>query len=515
MQRHSLTFGPFSYDDATGTLWRDGDLIALGSRATAVLGALLAAGGNVVPRDALIEAGWGGAAVEDGNLAVQIAGLRKILGPRDDGQEWIATVARVGYRLPRDVPASAGGKASLAVLPFINMSGDPDQEHIADGMVEDLITMFSRFKNLSIIARQSSFLYKDRQFDIRDAARALGVRYLIEGSVRRSGDRVRVTAQLIDGTTGEHIWAEKLDGKMDDVFDFQDRVTSGVIGLIEPRIRSAEIERARRKHPQSLDAYDLYWRALPLLQQPLGHLYSEAADLLDRAVPLEPHFAPILALAASAHFKRRSWGHSPPGVDDRAIGHALAIRAMEADPNDPTVLMVNAGDTYSDGDGDLAPALAMARRAYALNPNSPVICNSVGWFEWVGGNYDAALACALRGLELSPGAPERFWSLAGIGRNHLSAGRVEEALVWGLRSIEANPQFEQAWTIAIACYALLGQEEEVQRSLADLAVAMPQATIDGMLRSAHPEHERLLREGLEKVVAAGAPSPAWGQLKNN
>jgi TolB-like protein/tetratricopeptide (TPR) repeat protein len=507
MQGHPLVFGPFAYDDATRTLWRDGALVALGARATALLGALLAAESAVVARDALIEAAWNGAAVEDGNLAVQIAGLRKILGPRDDGEEWIATVPRVGYRLLRDAPPISGGKPSLAVLPFINMSGDPNQEHIADGMVEDLITMFSRFRTLSVIARQSSFTYKDRQFDIREAARTLGVRYLIEGSIRRSGDRVRVTAQLIEGASGEHIWAEKLDGKMDDVFDFQDRVTSGVIGLIEPRIRKAEIERARRKHPQNLDAYDLYWRALPLLQQPLGHLYSEAADLLDRAVPLEPHFAPILALAASAHFKRRSWGHSPPGVDDRAIGHALAIRAMDADPNDPSVLMVNAGDIYSDGDGDLEPALALARKAYALNPNSPIICNSTGWFEWVAGNYDAALACAMRGLDLSPGAPERFWSLAGIGRTHLSAGRIEEALVWALRSLEANPQFEQAWATAIACYALLGQDEEVRRALADLALTLPNATIDGMLPKMHLEQQKLLYEGLIKAAAAGAASP--------
>lgn len=506
MQGRPLVFGPFSYDDATGVLWRDGATVALGGRASAVLRALLAAGGEVVPREALIEAAWNGAIVEDGNLAVQVAGLRKILGPRDDGQEWIATVPRIGYRLPREVPPRTGGKPSLAVLPFINMSSDPDQEHVADGMVEDLITAFSRFRNFSVIARQSSFVYKNRQFDVRDAARALGVRYVIEGSVRRTADRVRVTAQLIDGESGEHIWAEKLDGRMDDVFDFQDRITSGVIGLIEPRIRTAEIERARRKHPQNLDAYDLYWRALPLLQQPLGHLYSEAADLLDRAVPLEPNFAPILALAASAHQKRRSWGHSPPGVDDRAIGHALVLRAMEADPNDPVALLAAAGDTYRDGEGDLRSALALARRSYALNPNSPVICNSTGWFEWISGNYDAALACAARGLELSPGAPERFWSLSGIGRTHLSAGRIEEALVWALRSIEANPQFEPAWAIAIACYALLGQDEEVRSSLAELAVALPSATIEGMLRQTHAEHEKLQRRGLEKARAVGTAS---------
>jgi TolB-like protein/tetratricopeptide (TPR) repeat protein len=505
MQGQPLTFGPFSYDDATGTLWRNGNPVALGGRAMAVLAALLAANGNVVPREALIEAGWGGAVVEDGNLAVQIAGLRKILGPRDDGQEWIATVPRVGYRLPRDVPLNSSGKASLVVLPFINMSGDPGQEHIADGMVEDLITMFSRFRNLSVIARQSSFLYKDRQFDIRDAARALGVRYLIEGSVRRAGDRVRVTAQLIDGASGEHIWAEKLDGKVDDVFDFQDRITSGVIGLIEPRIRTAEIERARRKHPQNLDAYDLYWRALPLMQSSQGSLYTEAVDLLDQAVALESNFAPILALAASAHQKRRSWGRSPPGVDDAAIGRALAVRAMEADPNDPSVLLVNAGAIYRDGKGELEPALALARQAYALNPNSGIICISTGWFEWVAGNYDAALACALRALEISPGTSERFWSLNSIARDHLSAGRIEEALVWALRTIEANPELEEARATAAACYALLGEGKEAKSALAALVAINPKVTLADLASKFGNAHYRHLREGLATLETADTP----------
>lgn len=508
MQDAAVAFGPFEFAAATGTLWREGRQVGLGSRATAILGALLAAGGDVVTRDALIRAAWGDAAVEDGNLAVQVAGLRKLLGPRSDGEEWIATVPRVGYRLVRDVLPISSGRASLAVLPFINMSNDPDQDHVADGMVEDLITMFSRFKTLSVIARQSSFAYKNRQFDIRDAARFLGVRYLIEGSVRRSGDRMRVTAQLIDGANGEHIWAEKLDGTMDDVFDFQDRVTSGVIGLIEPRIRKAEIDRARRKPPNNLDAYDLYWRALAVLQTSEGHLYTQAVDLLDRAVPLEPNFAPILALAAMAHQKRKSWGHSPPGVDDTAIGIALASRALEADPNDPSALMSKAGATYRDGEGELEPALALARQAYALNPNSGIICNSSGWFEWQAGNYDLALACALRGLEISPGTPERFWSLGGIARAHLSAGRIEEALVWALRAVDVNPQFEQPWKIVIACYALLGQDEEVKRALADLAIALPNATIAGMLGQLHPVHERRLREGLEVAATIGASLPA-------
>ena len=186
-------FGPFKFDFAGKTLWRDGAMLPLGARAAALLAALLEADGKVVGKSELIEAAWPGVFVEEGNLAVQIAGLRKTLGIRGDGSEWIATVPRTGYRFATDVPARSN-RPSIAILPFVNMSSDPEQEYFADGMVEDLITAMSRFRNISVIARQSSFAYKHRPIDIREVARELGVRYVLEGSVRRDQRHVRVNA---------------------------------------------------------------------------------------------------------------------------------------------------------------------------------------------------------------------------------------------------------------------------------------------------------------------------------
>ncbi|HVY20271.1 MAG TPA: winged helix-turn-helix domain-containing protein, partial [Bauldia sp.] len=323
MTEQRVAFGPFTFDTRNTTLWRGNEFVPLGARGAALLAGLLEADGGVVSRSSLLDRAWPDVVVEDGNLAVQIATLRKILGTRPDGQEWIATVPRVGYRLVRAAASHALSDAerpSIAVLPFVSMSSDSEQDYFADGMVEDLITALSRFKPFAVVARNSSFAYKGRAVDVREVARALGVRYVLEGSVRRGERRVRVSAQLIDGESGAHLWAENLDGTIEDVLDFQDRITARVIGLIEPEIHRAELERSRRKRPENLGAYDLYLRALPLLHvlgvQRLEH-YDEAIDLLDRAIALDPGFAPVLALAAWAHEKRltRS-GTPPPGVDD-------------------------------------------------------------------------------------------------------------------------------------------------------------------------------------------------------
>ena len=262
----------------------------------------------------------------------------EILGTTLEGQEWIVTVPRIGYRLVRPTVTTAisfDGKPSIAVLPFSTFSADPSQAYFADGLVEELITALSRFKTFAVVARNSSFVYKDRAVDIRDVAKALDVRYVLEGSVRRAGQQIRVSAQLIDASSGSHIWAENFDGLLDDVLDAQDRITERVIASIEPHINKAEIERSRRKRPENLDAYDLYLQALPLVHDVAVAGYSEALVLLDRAIALDPNFAPALALASFAHDMRQfRGGTTPPGVDDVARACDLAERALAADGSD-------------------------------------------------------------------------------------------------------------------------------------------------------------------------------------
>lgn len=244
-----IAFGPFEYDPGSQSLLRDSIPVPIGYRAGLLLEALLKRPGETITKAELLDAAWPGLAVEDNNLSVQLTALRKVLAKRTDGSEWIIAVPRVGYRF-----APIGSRAvvaeepipSLAVLPFANLGGDPGQDYFADGIVDDLIAALARFKSFRVVARNSSFVFKGRSVDIRDAARKLGVRYILEGSVRSAGGKLRVTAQLIDGQSGTQLWSRTFNGTLDDVFDVQDRITESVATVIEPKIQLAEIERARR-----------------------------------------------------------------------------------------------------------------------------------------------------------------------------------------------------------------------------------------------------------------------------
>src|SRR6516162_2167975 len=281
--------GPFRLDAETDTLFRGGEPVSLGHRAVALLRVLVERRGIPVSKDALMEAAWAGLTVEESNLAVQIAALRRVFGEEPGGENWIETLPRRGYRfvgpasirdqaapaavsLAANFPGSSNpalpDRPSIAVLPFQNISADPEQEYFADGMADEIITALSRFPSLFVIARNSSFTYKGRAVDVKQIARELGVRYMLEGSVRKPGNRVRFTAQLIDATTGGNIWADRFDGALEDVFELQDQVTARVVGAIEPRLQRAEIERAGRKPTESLDSYDYFLRGMasfPLL----------------------------------------------------------------------------------------------------------------------------------------------------------------------------------------------------------------------------------------------------------
>ena len=394
----SVQFGPFIFDRQRMTLSRDGHAMGVGSRGAALLGALLGVRGDVVGKDRLMEAAWPGSVVEEANLTVQIAALRRALGERPDGLDWIATVPRKGYRLVTDDDAGHAGRPSIAVLPFANLTSDPELDYFADGVVEDLVTALSRFRTFAVIARNSSFVYKGRSVDVREVAKELGVRYLLEGGVRRSGDRVRITAQLIEGATGEHLWAEKFDGMVANIFVFQDNITCSVIGLIEPQIRKAEIERARRKRPENLDAWDLYVQALPLVHSAEVSNYTKAIALIDHAVDIDPNYAPALALAAWAHEKRYTFGGPalPDFASDIEVCLNLAERAVEADP-DEALALVQLGWFRISFRND-ANGIELVRRAVALNPNNVSVLDFAAVSLVDAGELDEAIACATRAL---------------------------------------------------------------------------------------------------------------------
>jgi TolB-like protein len=472
------TFGPFVFDREQMKLTRDGRSVSLGGRGAALLAAMLDADGVVVGKDALMQAAWPGTVVEEANLTVQIAALRRALGGGQDGGDWIVTVPRVGYRLlwPRGMePAGAHGAPAVAVLPFENLSPDPEQSFLADGIVEEIIMALSRFRTFAVVARNSTFAYKGRSVDVREVARDLGVRYVLEGSVRRSGDKVRVAAQLIEGASGAHLWAEKFEGAATDIFDFEDEITRSVIGLIEPRILKAEIERARRKRPDSLDAWDLYVQALPLVYSASTPAFTEAIGLLDRALALDPDYAPALAMASWAHEKRTTFGGPLPGVDDAGQALALAERALRADPDD-AVAMAMLGWQRILFRWDYT-GLDLCSRAVELNPNNRAVLDLTAVAHLFAGDLEQLIACATRALELSPGAPDAYMCLTHLSSAHYHLGRFEEAAKWAQRSIDLDKGFVFSHLHLASSMAQLGRMEEARAAMKAVLALRPDFTI--------------------------------------
>jgi adenylate cyclase len=393
---------------------------------------------------------------------------------------------------------------SLAVLPFENLSSDPEQTFFADGIVEDIITALSRFRTFAVVARNSTFAYKGRAVDVRTVARDLGVRYVLEGSVRRSASKVRVTAQLIEGASGAHLWAEKFDGAVADIFDIQDEITRSVIGLIEPQIRKAEIERARRKPPESIDAWDLYVQALPLVYAANVPGYSDAIAVLDRALSLAPDYAPALALSSWAHEKRKTFGGiAPAGVDDVEMSLALAQRALDADPDDALAMALLGWERiFFRGD---YTGLALCSRAVALNPNNRVVLALAAVANIFAGDLDVAIACGMRALQLSPGAPDNYDCLEHIAAAHFFAGRFDEAAHWAQRSIELEKAFANSHLFLAASYAHLGRNEEARAAMSVALQLQPDFTMAMFLGGPprrFPERTKLWVEGMR---IAGMP----------
>jgi TolB-like protein len=309
-------FGPFRLDADAKILFRGAEPVALGRRAVALLQVLVERAGAPVSKDALIEAAWPGLAVEESNLTVQIAALRRVFEEEPSGERWIETLPRRGYRFAgpavaveqNDLSASAPkaeaptlplpDKPSIAVLPFHNLSGDPEQEYFADGVVEDVIAALSRMRWLFVIARNSSFAYKGRAIDVKQVGRELGVRYVLEGGLRKSGNRIRITAQLIDATVGTHLWADRFEGSLDDIFELQDQLAASVVGAIAPKLEQAEIERAKHKPTDSLDAYDYFLRGMASFYRRTPDANGEALRLFLRAIELDPDFASAYGMAA-------------------------------------------------------------------------------------------------------------------------------------------------------------------------------------------------------------------------
>ena len=370
-------------------------------------------------------------------------------------------------------------RPSIAVLPFENMSGDAEQEYFADGMVEEIITALSRFHGLFVIARNSSFGYKGRAVDVKQVGRELGVRYLLEGSVRKAGNRVRITGQLIDAGTGAHLWAERFDGGLEDIFDLQDQVTASVVGAIAPKLEQAEIERARRKPTESLDAHDYFLRGMATFHQWTRGANNEALPLFYTAIELDPNFAAAYGMAARCYAQRKSSGW----VTDRAYEIAetarLGRRAGELGRDD-AVALCSAGIALAFVVGDLDGGAAYIDRALVLNPNLAWAWLSSGLAKVFLGEPAAAIEHAARAMRLSPHDTQIFVMQTAIAFAHFFAGRYAEALSWAEMAIRELPDYIPSTSVAAAGGALAGNHAAAGKAMARLRQLMPELRISNL-----------------------------------
>jgi len=495
--------GPFRLDAEAAILFRGAEPVALGRRAVGLLSALVERPGIPVSKDARIEAAWPGLTVEESNLTVQISALRRVFGEEPGGEQWIETLQRRGYRFVGPVsiedqgtaavgppvpdfpmPASAPSLAlpnqpSIAVLPFQNMSGDTEQDYFADGMVEEIITALSRFRSLFVISRNSSFTYKGRSVDVKQVGRELGVRYVLEGSVRKAANRVRIIGQLIDASTGAHLWADRFEGGLEDIFDLQDQVTASVVSAITPTLEQAEIERVKRKPTESLDAYDYYLRGMAALYRFRSReANAEALRLFKRSIELDPDFASAYGLAAHCYVLRKANGWIVASANEIADAARLARQAMALGGSDALALTA-AGTVLAYVVRDLDGGAAYIDRALLLNANL-----AFAWF-WGGyvklwlGEPDVAIERFERAMRLSPLDPRMPRVQAAIADAQFHAGRYDEASSWATIAIREVP-YHNGLRILAASNALAGRQEQAKLAMARLRQLDPELRVSNL-----------------------------------
>jgi TolB-like protein len=481
MDREEVSFGRFRLDLSQRQLALDGMPVQLGRRALDILCALAAANGELVSKDELMTRVWPGLTVEENNVQVHVSALRKALDEEKSGQSYLVTVPGRGYRLlglkppapaTLDTPDSRPGSAlpdkpSIAVLPFQSMSADPEQEYFADGVVEEIITALSRFSGLFVIARNSTFTYKGRAVDVKQVGRELGVRYVLEGSVRRAHERVRITAQLVDAATGVHLWAHRFEGELADIFGVQDQMTASVVGAIAPKLEQAEIERVKRKSTESLEAYDYYLRGKASFHQWRRETNDEALRSFYRAIDIDPDFAAPHGMAALCYAQRKMNGWMIDPQQEVTESARLAERAVELGRDD-AVALSSAGLACIRVVGDISAAATLVDQALALNPNLAQALYASSFVKNCQGESEVALQRLKHVMRLSPIDPLMYMMYTGSALAHFLAGRYDEASAWAERALRDKPNYYPALRAAAASNALGGRLEQAKNAIARL-----------------------------------------------
>jgi len=523
-------FEDYVLDPERRELTRGAETVAVGPKVFDLLVYLVQHRDRVVSKDDLLQAVWNGRIVSESTLTSHINAVRRVIGDSGEAQRLIRTIARKGFRFVgdiRDLPASDVGSAlatetagsteisapvlilpdkpSIAVLAFQNLSGDPEQEYFADGVVDDIVTALSRNRWLFVIARNSSFTYKGRAVDLKQVGRELGVRYVLEGSVRKAANRVRITGQLVNATTGTNLWTDRFESALDDIFELQDQLAESVVGAIAPQVERAEIERAMRKPTESLGAYDYYLRGIANFHQATNEGISAALALFYRAIELDAAFASAHGMAAWCLYWRKMNGWISDRVRDYAEGARLANRAIELGAND-AVALTRGGHSLAHFGGDLDKGIAAVDRALVLNPNLTIAWYLSGFQRISRGEPDEAIERFAHAMRLSPLDPEIFQMQTGTAMAHMFARRFDMASAWAEKASRELPDVLRVFAFGAASHALAGRMDEARRAMQHvrrLAPALRLSGVEDWVVLQRPEDLATFVEGLRR---AGLPA---------
>jgi TolB-like protein len=485
----TLVFEDYQLDTARRELSRAGAVVATTPKVFDLLVYLVRNRGRVVSRDDLLRDVWKERIVSESTLACHINAVRKAVGDTGSEQRLIRTVSRKGFRFIGDAretappengsiaavetaspdrpPASAAPphrQPSLAVLPFVNLSGDPQQDYFADGVVEDIIRALSRLRWLFVIGRNSSFAYKGQALNVLQVGRELRVRYVLEGSVRKAANRVRLTGQLVDAITGQHLWADRFEGVLGDIFELQDNLAESVVGTIATQLERAEIRRAKLKPTDSLDAYDCYLRGLACFHRHTRQAMDQALPFFHKAIELDPEYAAAYGMAAWCHCWRKLNRWMADRERETAEAAMLAHRAIELGRNDPIPLARGAHALGHFG-GSIERCSDLLDRALALDPNLAAAWLFSGYLRIWRGEPDAATERFEHALRLDPFDPEVLRIQAGMAMAHLLAGRFDAASAWAEKAYGELPTFVMAVAITAASHALAGKADKAQHAM--------------------------------------------------
>lgn len=526
-----FAFEDYVLDQERRELTLRGQVVAVGPQVFDLLLLFVNNPDRVLSKDELLKSVWGGRIVSESTITSHINAVRKAIGDTGEEQRLVRTVARKGYRFvgringdtngearqpdiderstaaPKQIPSPAlvlPDKPSITVLPFQNLSGDPEQEYFADGVVEDIIAALSRIRWLFVIARNSSFTYKGRAVDAMGVGQELGVRYVLEGSVRKSGNKLRITGQLIDATSGTHIWAERFEGLLDDIFELQDQVTESVVGAIAPQLERAEIERAKRKPTESLDAYDYYLRGMAKLHSGSREAIEQALPMFYQAIELDAEFASAYGMAAWCHFWRKLNGWMTDRPAEIAEGIRLARLAVTLGRDD-AVALTRGGHALAHLAGEVDAGIALLDRARLLNPNLAPAWFLGGILRALHGETDAAIEHLNHAVRLSPLDPEMFRMQVGMALAHFFAGHFNIAADWAEKALGNLPSLLAAAALVAASHALDGRMDKATWAMQRLQALDPSlhlGTLKEWLPIQRPEDFARFVDGLR---LAGLP----------